>query len=173
MLSKLARLLLTASSIAPVSFTYAWVAFVQGDKRVALWAVVVGLIAVVMCIGLLRYAQKNLEALDFRTKSIEPADSENLGFMLLYLLPLFTGKISDLHWELWIPIIAVFSVIIATGFGYHFNPLLSILQWHFYRVTSQDGVTYVLITKKHIRTAAGHLSVGQLTEYILLDLRGD
>src|SRR5215217_2273331 len=79
-------------------------------------------------------------------------------------------KIEALNWELWVPIVVVFAIIIGTGYGYHFNPLLGIMRWHFYKVTSEDGVTYVLITKKHLRTAAGIHRVGQLTEYILLDL---
>jgi hypothetical protein len=49
--------------------------------------------------------------------------------------------------------------------------LLSVLGWHFYKVTSDDGVTYVLVTRNQIRTASEPLQVGQLTEYILLDLR--
>jgi hypothetical protein len=153
-----------------VSFTYAWVAFMQGERDVGIWAVIVGSIALFACVFMLGYARKTLERLPFETRSIEPADTESLGFMILYLLPLFTSKISELHWELWIPIIAVFSLIVATGYGYHFNPLLGIFQWHFYKVTSKDGVTYLLITKQYIRTAAGKLNVGQLTEYMLLDL---
>ncbi len=90
--------------------------------------------------------------------------------MLLYLLPLFTDKINTLNWELWIPVIAIFSFITAFGYSYHFNPLLGLMGWHFYKVESTDGVTFVLITKKHLRTAADTLMVGQLTEYILLDL---
>jgi len=120
----------------------------------------------------LGFAQRNIESFDFAPQTIEAADTESLGFMLLYLFPLFTDQISNLHWELWAPIIAIFSVIIATGHSYHFNPLLGLAQWHFYKVTSSDGVSYVLITKKHIRTAAEHLRVGQLTDYMLLDLGG-
>jgi hypothetical protein len=153
-LSRFAILLLTASSIAPVGFTYAWVAFWQREKTVAIGALVVGVVACCACISLLHYARTTLESFEFEPQSIEPADTESLGFMLLYLLPLFTDKISDLHWEIWVPIIGVFSIIVATGFGYHFNPLLGIFQWHFYKVTSRDNVTYVLITKKQLRKAA-------------------
>jgi hypothetical protein len=170
MLSKIARLILTASAIAPVSFTYAWVAFMQSQYRIALISVVTGVVAVIACIGVLSYARSHIESLPFQATAIEPADTESMGFMLLYILPLFTDSVSSLHWELWIPIIIVFSVIVATGFGYHFNPLLGLMQWHFYKVTSKDGVSYVLITKKYIRSAAQELRVGQLTEYILLDL---
>jgi hypothetical protein len=129
MLSRLARLLLTASAIAPVSFTYAWVAYMQSQLTVAIWAAAVGLIALNACVILLGFAQRNIESFDFAPQTIEAADTESLGFMLLYLFPLFTDQISNLHWELWAPIIAIFSVIIATGHSYHFNPLLGLAQW--------------------------------------------
>jgi hypothetical protein len=93
-----------------------------------------------------------------------------VGFMLLYLLPLFTDKVNTLNWSLWIPTILVFAVITATGYSYHFNPLLGMMGWHFYKVSSTEGVTYVLLTKRQLRSAAEPLSVGQLTEYVLLDL---
>jgi hypothetical protein len=173
MLSKIARLMLTASSIAPVGFTYAWVAYLQDEGRVAIIAVVISLLAVFLCLFILRFARKNLEALPFHAKEIEAADSENLGFMLLYLFPLFTDKIGSLNWSVWIPLLVIFGVIVATGYGYHFNPLLGIMQWHFYKVTSTEGVTFVLITKKHLRGAMEKISVGQLTEYILIDLGGE
>ncbi len=174
MLSGIARLMLTASAIAPVGFTYAWVAFIQDEKWVSAIALSVSLIAVVCCLIVLSYSKKNLEYLSFKAATIEAADKENIGFMLLYLLPLFTGgKINTLNWQLWIPVVVMFSIITATGYAYHFNPLLGLMGWHFYRVSSAEGVTYVLITKKHLRTAAGKISVGQLTEYILMDLGGD
>ena len=162
--------MLTASAIAPIGLTYAWVASVQKEKDIAIIAFLVSSLAVIACVLVLRYARKNVESMDFRSKSIEAADREQMGFMLLYLLPLFTDKISTLNWELWIPVVMVSAIITATGYSYHFNPLLGILQWHFYKVTSEDGVTYVLITKKHLRTAALPLRVGQLTEYMLIDL---
>jgi len=170
MLSALARIMLTASAIAPVCFTYTWVAITQGESGVAFVALGAGIIAVFMCLAVLGYAQTNLEVMPFKPETIEAADSENMAFMLLYLLPLFTDKINTLNWSLWLPTLAVFAVITATGYGYHFNPLLGLMRWHFYKVSSAEGVTYILITKKHLRTAASTLSVGQLTEYIIIDL---
>lgn len=170
LLSVLAKILLTASSIAPVSLTYAWVAYMQEESRVAWISLSVGIAAVLSCLGILRYARDTLEEVPFQLGSIEPVDNEHIGFMLLYILPLFTDSITTLHWEIWLPVIIVFAIIIGTGFGYYFNPLLGLLQWHFYRVTSTDGVTYVIITRKHIRSVAEELRVGQLTEYMLLDL---
>jgi hypothetical protein len=170
MLSFAARLLLTATSIAPVSLTYSWVAFYQGQQLIAAIALAIAGGALCLCLLLLRHVRKNAEILRFETSSIEPADAENIGFMLLYLFPLFTDRIGDLNCELWIPILGIFAVVVGTGYGYHFNPLLGLLKWHFYKVTSKEGVSYVLITKKHLRTARAVHRVGQLTEYILIDL---
>ena len=172
MLSSLARAMLTATAIAPVSLTYAWVAFYQEEYIISAIATAIAVILTVLCIKLLGYVRKQIEDIPFKASSIEPADAESLGFMLLYLLPLFTDDIADLNWELWLPLIIVFGVMVGTGYSYHFNPLLGLLKWHFYKVTSESGVTYVLITKKHLRTASGVHRVGQLTEYILIDLEG-
>ena len=87
-------------------------------------------------------------------------------------MPLFTGRFGALDWTIWVPTIIIFGVITATGYNYHFNPLLGLLGWHFYKVESTEGVKYVLITKKQLRTAADSIKVGQLTEYILLDVGG-
>jgi hypothetical protein len=106
----------------------------------------------------------------FSAQSVETADGEYLAFFLLYALPLFTAKINELTWQVWVPTLLIFAVITAKSYCYHFNPLLGMMGWHFYRVTSVDGVTYVLITKKQLRRAAEEMQVGQLTEYILIDL---
>ena len=145
MLNRFAHLLLTATSVAPVGLSYAWVAWMQSQLVVAAVALGIALVALLACLGLLAYARRNLEALNLQPQTVEPAYSENLGFMLLYVLPLFTDRIAALNWSAWVPIILMFGLVVGTGYGYHFNPLLSILRWHFYKVTSTDGVTYVLI----------------------------
>lgn len=166
----LAKLLLTSTAIAPVLLTYAWVAYQAGERKEAIELLVACLFLVVVCIVLLRYAKSHLERMKFSTTTAEAADRENIGFLLLYLLPLFTSPFSTLNWQVWIPALAIFAAVVATGYSYHFNPLLGLMGWHFYRVGTEEGVTYVLITKKHLREATKAIEVGQLTEYIVIDL---
>lgn len=170
MLSRLAKLMLTATAIAPVALVYAWLAFTEGKTQL-MWLLIGGC-AVLFCLMhfLLRYCRKNLEQSHFKVTSIEAADRENIAFLLLYILPLLTTQLADLNWQLLVPIIVVFSVVVSTGYGYHFNPLLGLSGWHFYKVGTEEGVTYVLITRKQLRTAKQCLTVGQLTEYIVIDL---
>lgn len=95
-----------------------------------------------------------------------------MGFLLLYLLPLFTAQFATLNWQVWVPTIVIFAAVVATGHNYHFNPLLGLMGWHFYKVGTREGITYVLITKKQLRNTTGSIEVGQLTEYIVIDLGG-
>ena len=172
MLSKLAKLLLTSTAIAPVGFTYAWVAY--RDKEVVLGIVIlsISILLLVICLALLRFSKSHLEKMDFTATTIEAADRENMGFLLLYMLPLFTASFTSLHWDIWIPALIVFGLVVGTGYSYHFNPLLGLMGWHFYKVSTPEGVTYVLITKKQLRTANKPLTVAQLTEYIVIDIEG-
>lgn len=172
MLSRVAKLMLTSTAIAPVLLTYAWVAFQSGDSCVALILAASCIALAFVCWLLLRYAKNNLERMSFKPVSIEAADRENMGFLLLYLLPLFTAQFDALNWNVWIPAILIFAAVVATGYSYHFNPLLGLMGWHFYKVGTAEGVTYVLITKKQLRNATDTVEIGQLTEYIVLDLGG-
>lgn len=172
MLGGFAKLLLTSTAIAPVLLTYAWVAFQDGDHKIA-WILLGGCAAlVVICLALLRYAENNLERMKFEAVSVEAADRENIAFLLLYLLPLFTAQFDTLNWQVWLPAIVIFGAVVATGYSYHFNPLLGLIGWHFYKVGTKEGVTYVLITKKQLRNATEAIEVGQLTEYIVIDMGG-
>lgn len=173
MLNWLAKLLLTSTAIAPVLITYAWVAYQASEDLQAVILLVACIVLIITCILVLRYARKHLERASFSATTVEAADRENMGFLLLYLLPLFTAQFDALNWQVWVPAIAIFAAVVATGYSYHFNPLLGLMGWHFYKVGTEEGVTYVLITKKQLRSATGAIKVGQLTEYIVLDVGDD
>ena len=170
MLSRFAKLLLTSTAIAPVLLTYSWVAYQAGLAEKALLFFVVCLALIGVCIWMLRYAKMQLEKVKFSATTIEASDRENMAFLLLYLLPLFTAQFAELNWHVWVPAIIIFGAVVATGYSYHFNPLLGLMGWHFYKVGTKEGITYVLITKKQLRNASEEIEVGQLTEYIVIDL---
>ena len=170
MLSTLARLMLTSTAVAPVLLTYAYVAFQAEKLELAASLLAATLVLVSVCWKMLNYMKRNLERMKFTTTSVEAADRENIGFLLIYLLPLFTTDFSSLNWDIWIPAVIIFGFVVATGYSYHFNPLIGLMRWHFYKVGTPEGVTYVLITRKQLRNANGTIEVGQLTEYIVIDV---
>lgn len=168
----IARILLTSTALAPVGLTYAWVAWIQGEHKIGFTILASSVLLVAICVAVLSTSKKRLPASNFKASTVEAADHENTAFLLLYVMPLFTQKFNTLEWQFWVPTLVIFAVITATGYNYHFNPMLGLLGWHFYKVESAEGVTFILITKKQLRTAANTIKVGQLTEYMLLDLEG-
>lgn len=170
MLSGVAKTTLTSTAIAPVLLTYGWVAYQDGEAQTAVVLVIACLALACVCIWLLRYAKSNLERMKFEAVSVEAADRENIAFLLLYLLPLFTAQFDALNWQVWLPAVLIFAAVVATGYNYHFSPLLGLMGWHFYKVGTKEGVTYVLITKRQMKSASEVISVGQLTEYIVIEL---
>jgi hypothetical protein len=170
MFSALAKFLLVLSAIAPVGLVYAWVMFREGQSSIALGILTGSVVLIVCCAVLLSKAKKLLERFSFKLSTVEAADRENIAFMLLYLSPLFTSEFGQLNFDLLIPTLIIFALMTATGYNYHFNPLLGLIGWHFYKVSSAEGVSYVLLTKKKIYNTSQISNVGQLTDYILIDL---
>jgi hypothetical protein len=168
--NRIAKFMLIISAIAPIGFVYGWVAFTEQYYWKAGIIVLVSMTLVAACLVLLTAAKKNLERFPFEPCTIEAADRENIAFMLLYLSPLFTSQFGAINLNVFIPTLLIFAMMTSTGYNYHVNPLLGLLGWHFYKVSSKEHVTYVLVTKKQLRNATQIENVGQLTEYILIDL---
>lgn len=171
MLSRLAKVLLVLTAFAPVLFTIAFVEWRKGQFSPAGPTVIaVAICLTALCYLVLRGARTELEVMPCRLKSIKTADKEVVAFVLSYLLPLanLSGRSTD-SWTLAF-VAAFFLFIVATSHAYHFNPLMSVLGYHFYEVTDEDSVSYVLITKRNLRSARAAACVVQLSEYILLDV---
>lgn len=105
----------------------------------------------------------------YSTATVETADNDVFGLLLIYLLPLITRDLATYNWLAWIVVTVVFCLIIAIGYGYHFNPMLSVFGYHFYKVTETDGLPHVLITERRIYKTGETLHVARLDEYVLLE----
>lgn len=172
MIGSIARLFFTLTALSPIGIVYAWVLIYNEQYLYGIICILFSLILVYSCTRFIKLAKKYVPTSNFKASEIEAADNENTALLLLYIMPLFTTQFDSLQWHIWIPALIIFALITGTGYNYHFNPLLGLLGWHFYRVKSKEGVTFVLITRKQLRSAADSLRVGQLTEYILID-QGD
>lgn len=170
MLNPIYKIILTATAMSPVGLVFAWIQFQNENYISSAFFLLFAVFLFWLCYKLIARAQKKLEHLNFSIETVEAADRESIGFLLLYILPLFTASLDKLNWQIWIPIIIIFSIIVGTGYSYHFNPLLNLLGWHFYKVTTPEGVIYVLLTKKELRNTKKKFKVVQLTEYIVLDV---
>jgi len=164
------KTLLILTSLAPICLVYAWVAISEDYVWAAFWLVIVAPLLAGACWLVLTKWAKKLESFPFQFQSVEPADQENISFLLLYLSPLFLDKISDVNFNILVPALGIYAFLLATSYTYHFNPLISMMGWHFYKVGTAEGVTYMLLTRKRLRNIDHIAKVGQLTGYMLIDL---
>ena len=172
-MSTLGNLFLTATSLAPVFFVYAALAFVDCEYVWGLALTLIGVALFLLCLGFFRYARKYAVRVSTSFRSVEIADKETVGILVLYLMPLLRTNFAGLDLVILIPAAAIFLALSVTGMGYHFNPLLALIGWKFYKVVTPKGVGHLLITRQAITgTDLEELEfvVGVLTDHTVIDL---
>lgn len=174
MLNRFAKLLVVLTSFAPVLLTYAFLSWLRGGflwSGAGLLGAAIGLL--VLAVAIIHQAARQLEVFDIEIVFLKTVDQEIVGFLVAYLLPLATQpSIPSIDWHVGGFILAIFFVVIWGTHSYHFNPLLGVLGYHFFEVRTSNNVTYVLITRKDLRTTRGVNRVVQVSEYMLLDATG-
>ena len=172
MLGSVAKVLLVSTAFAPVLLTLAFVRYVQGqvDTRTIVYIALAAALTIA-CILVLEAAQRGLQVIPFSIDSIRTADKEIVAFVLSYLLPLAKLAPTAVDWRVNLFVLGLLIVIVLTTHSYHFNPLLGLLGYHFYEVSTADKVAFILITKQDMRNKAQISMVVQLTDHIVLEKR--
>ena len=168
-MNTLAKLFLTITAFAPVLLVYS-IAFAMSENfylGAAFFAVCMLLVSV--CVLLIRRAKKTLASRSYTTQTVETADNEIFTFLLIYLLPLVTKDIQAYNWYLWLVVVGSFCIVVAVSYGFHFNPLLSVLGYHFYKVTRKGELTHILVTNRRLYRVGETLSVVRISEYVLIE----
>lgn len=172
MLNKFAKLSLVATSLAPIFLTLWFVEFSKAWHWQQGWPYLLAAIALaLLCFGLIRLSvsPQGLEPLPVQIKAVKTVDKEIVGFLLVYLLPLINQSQTTISVPVLIFVAVVFFFIVYNSHAYHFNPLLGVFGYHFYEVTIEGDITYVLITRQDITHCKSVTEVVQLTEYMIQD----
>ncbi len=184
MLNKAAKLALVATSLAPIFLTLWFVELSSVWETALPWShnvanhwqagsgyLLAALILSGLCFGLIRLAASRygLERLPVKIKAVKTVDKEIVGFLLVYLLPLINQSHNTISVPVLIFVAVIFFFIVYNSHAYHFNPLLGLFGYHFYEVTIEGNITYVLITRQNITDCKNITQVVQLTEYMILD----
>ena len=120
-MGKLAKFLLAATAFAPTLLTYAAVSVINCDYWYAAAFVAGCVLLVFLCAGLLRFAKSHLQSRVYHVASVETADNEVFGLLLIYLLPLITRDLATYNWLAWILVTLLFCLVVATSYGFHFK----------------------------------------------------
>lgn len=170
MLGRTMRLLFAVTAMAPVSIS---LAYVYGARGSNLW---LSALAVVCCIslGLLAHliitkSSTDLPKLPITLKKAKSADREVVGFVVAYVLPLLFRGDPSVDLGAWVVGGLMLLFVLYSSHTLLVNPVLGVFGFHFYDVETEDGVSYLLITKRQINDILSVTTVVQLSEHGILE----
>ena len=171
MLNILAKILLAATSLAPVLGAVAINLFEHGKPwHTWIFPLIMALALMVLCFILLRYAENNAESCIISIESFERRDQEVLTFLFIYLLPFLRSQPSTFFndWLTSLYILGIIVFAIAHAGAFHFNPAMRALGYRFYSALTKDKVSVLLISKKNLLRPPNELNTVRLAPNIYL-----
>ena len=188
MLNSPAKCLLTLTSLAPVlgalfvssldqnepwknGLHYLIVALLREPWKNGFHYLIVAFLFFILCWLLLdKYASKELEIEPLHIKEFDRRDMEMLTFLLIYLLP-FIQSADPLFARGWLTNIYVISIItlvfVDVG-AFQFNPMMRLIGYRFYIMKNQEGISYLLISKKPLNETGIEVPVVRISHDIYL-----
>lgn len=170
MLGKKMRLLFAVTAMAPVSVS---LAYVYGAKGANHW---LSALALAFCFGLgllahviITKSASDLPRLPVTLKKAKSADKEVVGFVVAYVLPLLFRGDPTVDLGAWAVGGMLLLFVLYSSHTLLVNPVLGVFGFHFYEVETEDGVSYLLITKRQINDILSVTTVVQLSEHGILE----
>jgi hypothetical protein len=165
----LARVLLFLSSYAPLAIIFAILYFRRQSlvAIIGLVAAAVGLAGLALFFALAR----RLTPIPAKIIDLRRRDDAAASYILGYLMPFLAVAFND-----WRQVVAMATFFALLAYVYvssnmvYINPVLSLVGYHLYEATMEDGATYNLIARGRLRRGDTPRLI-QLGEDILLDRR--
>lgn len=171
MFNGLIKVILSITSMAPVLLTYSLVLFLEEKSvRLIIYLIILIFLLIAACYTILYIAGKNLEKIRFQVQTLKTADSNTISFIIAYLFPFVSLNSNIIDGKVLIFVSLLIILTIFRTHGYHVNPLLTFIGYHFYEVTSNEGITYFLLSKNSLRKVSDVKNVKEISEYMLLDV---
>lgn len=166
------RYLYIFSSISPIGIMFSVVWFFQ-KKTIIVPIICVLLFIIIDILFLLSfyYARKSLASINANVTEVSSADLWIVGYCISYLVPL--GSVVVDEWNIIVCGIlgVMISLVIVLINDATPNPLLFFLNYHFYKIKTENGLEYTLLSKRKIRNKESVKVVGRWFEYLLIEKR--
>lgn len=175
MLSVVAKFLLVATSLSPVLGAVAIRQATQGSSCTStswIWWLIVAIVLILLCKGLLAYAEKNAQRCTLHFVQFERKDQEALTFLFIYLLPFLRSDDLALStdWIMTAYVLSIIVVCIIYSGAFHFNPVMQWLGYRFFAVRDSNGVSILLISKKNLQRPRKDVDAVMLAPNVYLQL---
>lgn len=114
-------------------------------------------------------ATRTMQASSIDIKKAKSSDKEIFGFFVAYASPIFLSKMIEISTIELVTYAAMIIFVLLGTNSLNVNPILGLFGYNYYEVDSEDGISYLLISKRKIYDIKQVKSVVQLTEYAIID----
>lgn len=157
-MSKLLRTLLFISGFSPVLLSLAAVRYFQFGWHTEIWQLVlIGFLGIAIPYLLIKEISVRAEIVEFCAKKIEPNDQMLLTFLLSYVSP-FIARMSGLDFDSILICVILLAIVLWFIPSLPAHPVLRLFSIYFYKVESDAGMVYTVISRQEL------LAVSQLTQ---------
>lgn len=167
-MNSLLRTLLFFSAFSPVAFSLAFVRFqINGWNGGVLQLIVIGLLGTLLPYLIVRWLAERGEIMPFKAKKIEDAGFMLFGFVFGYLSPIVLRAIGyDFESALWV--IGFIGLLLWLIPSIPAHPVLRLFNVRFYKVESESGMVYTVISREELRHPSDLKHVHAISSSMLL-----
>lgn len=167
MLSTATKAALFLSSYAPLfailglRVALSWVSYV-------LWGVAVA--SVIFSVAFFAWAAHNIAPHPLQVKNLQ-ARGEAIAYVVTYIIPFVA--LNQERWQDWAALwllLAVIAVLYVNSSLIHMNPMLTLLGWRTYELTTTGGPKVLMTRKAHVRGDQS-LQVVAIGENVVLEVK--
>lgn len=170
MANKLQLFIYRFSAAAPLAIVFVLIWYLE-KKTILLPVICLGISLIIIGIFFdsFIYGKRNLSPISVNIINIKPNDHWVFGYVITYLFPLASTVLTDFDYRISIIIVAILIVVIPLVNSISPNPLLFIVGYHFYLIETENGVTYLLMSKRKLCNKNQVKLVNRLFDYLLID----
>ncbi|RYH61897.1 MAG: hypothetical protein EON54_09605 [Alcaligenaceae bacterium] len=162
------RTLLFVSAFAPVGFSLAFVRYsIEGWGTSVIQMLTIGALGTCLPYLILIWLAQRGEVIPFKAKKVEDAGFMLFAFVFSYFFPILM-KAAGIDFQTAIWGIGIAGVILWLIPSIPAHPILRLFSIKFYKVESESGMVYTLISKEEIRSPSDIKRVHLISSAMLL-----
>jgi hypothetical protein len=163
------KTILFVSAFSPTLLVLAGVRYYSGVVDTLFYQlIVISLIGITLPFLILSWVKSQTEALNFTAKKVESADYYLLVFLASYASPIIM-KIAEIDFSLMLLTVGVIFVVAWVISNIPSHPVLYLAKFRFYKIESESGMVYTLITRREIRNPKNITQVKQISNSMLME----
>lgn len=130
--------------------------------------VAISLLGIMLPFLILAWIKKESETINFKAKKVESADYLLLVFIGSYIAPIIM-KVAEIDFGVTYLIVGILFIVAWLISHIPSHPILYIAKFRFYKIESDNGMVYTLITRREIRNPKSIKSVKQISSSMLME----